>query len=230
MERVKLHVLTAMTSTDYTPSALLGEHPSSQRLSEYIGSLPGGSDVSPEIKSYRDAVYFNYYTLGLSFLFTPQNGYAPITGLKRQDLKDANLVLDSIDIYNIPKPITALAGGAKLPRLAELAFSTHPVSPLTLVLSSPPTESEDTAPNTRPSSFDVLTTTSGKDILAVLGEPDRKGGGAGPSSGSIGIWCEWSKDGVMVEFGGEEARGPQAWERGKDAIWRVITLFPPKST
>ncbi|KZP10540.1 hypothetical protein FIBSPDRAFT_1051271 [Athelia psychrophila] len=214
-----------MTST---PGALLGEHPSSQRLSEYLGSLPGGSDVSPEVKSYRDAVYFNYYALGLSLLFTPQNGYTPTTGLKREDLKYADLVLDSIDIYNIPKPITALAG-AKLPRLAELAFSTHPVSPLTLALSSPPIESEDTAPTTRPPSFDVLTTTSGKDILAVLGEPDRKGGGAGPSSGSIGIWCEWSKDGVMVEFGGEEARGPQAWERGKDAIWRVITLFPPKS-
>ena len=68
---------------------------------------------------------------------------------------------------------------------------------------------------------------TGKDFVKVLGEPDRKGGGAGPSSGSIGIWCEWSKDGLMVEFGGDEARGPQAWERGKDEVWKVITLFPP---
>jgi len=34
----------------------------------------------------------------------------------------------------------------------------------------------------------------------------------------------------MVEFGGDEARGPQAWERGKDAIWKVITLFSQTST
>ncbi|KAF7985311.1 hypothetical protein HWV62_6489 [Athelia sp. TMB] len=207
-----------------TPGGFLGEHPSSQRLSGYIKALPGGADVSPEVKSYRDAVYFNYYALGLSLLFTPQNGYQPTTGLKQEDLKDSDLILDSIDLYNIPKPIAALAGGAKLPRMAELAFSTHPVSPFTVTLTSQPETPNQTA---RPPSFDILTTTSGKDIVAVLGEPDRKGGGAGPSSGSIGIWCEWSKDGIMVEFGGEEARGPQAWERGKDAIWRVITLFPP---
>lgn len=211
------------------PSALLGERPSSQRLAEYLETLPKSKGVAPEVKSYHDAVYFNYYSLGLSLLFTPKNGYKPATGLKREDLKDDNLVVDSIDIYNIPKPISSLAEGAKLPRLAELAFSTHPASPLTLLLSSKEPSVEGESESTRASSFDVLTTTSGKDIVAVLGEPDRKGGGAGPSSGSIGIWCEWSKDGIMVEFGGEAARGPQAWERGKDAVWRVITIFPPKS-
>ena len=68
-----------------------------------------------------------------------------------------------------------------------------------------------------------------QELVSVLGEPDRKGGGAGPSTGSIGIWCEWSKDGLMIEFGGDDARGPGAWERGKDAVWKVITLFQPKN-
>ena len=206
-------------------SSLLGQHPSSQRLSDYLISI--SAQDTPEVKSYPDAVYFNYYSMGLSLLFSPQNNYKPTTGLKREDLRDDNLILDSIDFYNVPKPISSLAGGiVKLPHTAELAFSTFPVSPFTLSLSAQP---PPTAPAARPSSFEIVPTTSGKDFVAVLGEPDRKGGGAGPSTGSIGIWCEWSMDGIMVEFGGVEARGPQAWERGKDAIWRVITVFPPKS-
>ncbi|KIM85123.1 hypothetical protein PILCRDRAFT_817104 [Piloderma croceum F 1598] len=212
-------------------SDLLGERPSSKPLLDYIASLSTSESAIPEVKSYHDAVYFNYYSLGLSLLFSPKSGYKPDTGLKREDLRDDDLILDSIDVYNVPKPISSLSGaGVKLPRLAELAFSTYPISPLVLSLATqtPPKEEETTL--TRPSSFVVFPTTSGKDFVATLGEPDRKGGGAGPSSGSIGIWCEWSKDGIMVEFGGDDARGPQAWERGKDAVWRVITLFIPKST
>lgn len=217
-----------------SPSCLLGEHPSSQRLFDYITSISSlvssPNAIVPEIKSYRDAVYFNYYVLGLSLLFSPQNGYKPVTGLNQEQLKDKDLVLDSIDIYNIPNPVSSLAEGAKLPRLAELAFLTHPVSPFTLSLPVLETLKDGETIVTRPPSFDVLPSTSGKDFVATLGEPDRKGGGAGPSSGSIGIWCEWSKDGVMVEFGGDEAKGPQAWERGKDAVWRVITIFAPKAS
>jgi len=33
----------------------------------------------------------------------------------------------------------------------------------------------------------------------------------------------------MVEFGGDESRGPQAWEKGKDAVWKVISIFPSPS-
>ena len=66
----------------------------------------------------------------------------------------------------------------------------------------------------------ITDSTTGKQIVEVFGEPARKGGGDGPSSGSIDIWCEWP--GFMVEFG---QRGPQAWERGKNASWKVITIF-----
>ena len=215
-----------------SPNIFLGDHPSSQRLAEYINSL--ASFVSspnaaiPEVKSYRDAVYFNYYSLGLSLLFSPQNGYKPTTGLMREGLQLDNLILDSVDIYNVPKPVSSLAEGAKMPRMAELAFTSYPVSPLVLPLAAQTQPAEESEPsNIRPTTFDVQPSTSGKDFVATIGEPDRKGGGAGPSSGSIGIWCEWSKQGIMVEFGGQEARGPQAWERGKDAVWRVITIFPP---
>ncbi|KAF7800045.1 hypothetical protein EIP86_011288 [Pleurotus ostreatoroseus] len=199
---------------------LLGLQPSSDQLSSYlstISTLSEGSSTIPEVKSYSDAVYFNYHTLGLSLLFKPVNGYKPKTGLKREDLQDANLELDGIDIYNALKPKEGAAG-----RQTKSAYASYPVDTLKLGL-TPIADKE------RPEYVVAKRSTTGKEFVSCMGEPDRKGGGAGPSIGSIGIWCEWSKDGIMVEFGGEESRGPKAWETGKDAVWKVISIFPPKT-
>ncbi|KAG2154694.1 hypothetical protein DEU56DRAFT_375450 [Suillus clintonianus] len=203
---------------------LLGANPSADSMTVFLKDLAQHASASltaPEVKSYSDAVYFNYYILGISFLFIPQKGYKPTGGLKREHLKDDSLVLDSINIYNAPKPKATPEKSTTSSRTAELAFSTYPMSKWNLSISPEASASNE-------SSIEISLTTTGKDFVSCLGEPDRKGGGAGPSSGSIGIWCEWSKHGIMVEFGGDEARGPQAWERGKDAMWRVITVFPPK--
>ena len=203
---------------------LLGSQPSSTNLSSqiaYLSSLILAPNAAiPEIRSYPDAVYFNYFRLGLSLLYLPVNGYKPKTGLDRAGLRDEDLILDSIDIYNRP---TSKHGSA--PK-SERVFSSYPVSPFSITLIDPPTDDKEEKASHL--SLDVKSETTGKDFVAFFGEPDRKGGGEGPSSGSIGIWCEWSKHGVMVEFGGDEARGPQAWELGKDAEWKVITMFPPK--
>jgi hypothetical protein len=203
--------------------ALLGANPSSDSITEFLKDLIQHSDTSltaPEVKSYSDAVYFNYYPLGISLLFIPQKGYKLSSGTKREQLKDDSLVLDSINIYNSPKPKETPEKSTTSRRTAELAFSTYPLPTWNLSISP-----EASAHNR--SSMEISLTTTGKDFVSCLGEPDRKGGGTGPSSGSIGIWCEWSKHGIMVEFGGDESRGPQAWERGKDAVWRVITVFSP---
>lgn len=219
-----------MSSPELNIRDLIGLHPSSQDLSRYISTLADAVSAPnaaiPQVKSYSDAVYLNYFSLGLSLLFTPSSGYKPGPGLKLSELKSDNLSLDSIDFYNVPKhaPSDPKFKGTSS-RMAELAFSTFPISPLVLSTVAEIMPDHDTKP--RPSHLDVLPETSGKDFVQCLGEPDRKGGGAGPSSGSIGIWCEWTRDGIMVEFGGDEAKGPQAWERGKDAIWKVITVFPP---
>lgn len=202
-----------MSSSDL--HRLFGQHPSSHLIQSYLASLStSSSSPTPEIKSYPDAVYFNYFSLGISLLFKPTNGYKPKTGLSRDDLHDDKLVLDGLDIYNVQPP----KEGQRKPKQP---YSTYPLDSITLALASVPDKPE------RAKQFVVKPTTTGKEFVDVLGEPERKGGGAGPSSGSIGIWCEWTKDGVLVEFGGDEARGPQAWERGKDAVWKVITLFPP---
>ena len=198
---------------------LLGNGPSSVAISSYIdylSSLVPDASVIPDVKSYSDAVYLNYFPLGLSLLFKPVNGYKPKTGLKREDLCDDNLILDGIDIYNLEPSKPGATSRHKS------AYSPYPAESFTIPLVEIPDKP-------RPATIEVKRTTTGKDFVSVMGEPDRKGGGAGPSSGSIGIWCEWSKDGVMVEFGGEASRGPQAWEKGKDAVWKVLSIFPPSS-
>ncbi|EIM92148.1 uncharacterized protein STEHIDRAFT_143586 [Stereum hirsutum FP-91666 SS1] len=201
--------------------ALLGSSPSSTILSTFItelASLSSTSAVVPDVKSYRDAVYFNYYTLGLSLLFAPINGYKPKSGLKRGDLRDADLALDGLDIFNVPSTGTDKA--AKSSTTSE--YSTYPVSPITISI-SPKTQDKECA-----TSVTFLPSTNGKDIVEALGEPERKGGGSGPASGGMGIWMDWPKQGIMVELGGEESRGPKAWETGKDAVWKVLSVSVPK--
>ncbi|KAI9513039.1 hypothetical protein F5148DRAFT_1145635 [Russula earlei] len=190
---------------------LLGLSPGSPHLATYLSSLSSHLLPTPQLKSYPDALYFNYYSLGLSLLFVPLNGYRPQSGESRQDLQDAHLVLDGVDIYNIPPPDKPDSNTS----IQSSTYSPYPISPITLTV-SPETE-EGTL---RSPLLAITQNMTGKEFVAALGEPDRKGGGAGPSSGSIGIWVEWTRDGLMVEFGGDNSRGPQAWERGKDAPWR----------
>ncbi|KAH8998849.1 hypothetical protein EDB86DRAFT_779071 [Lactarius hatsudake] len=198
---------------------LLGRPPSSQQLTEYLSTL-SATIPTPEVKAYPDAVYFNYYPLGLSLLFVPVNGYKPRPNAPRQDLLDTHLVLDGVDIYNSAKSSNLTEETAS----QRSTYSPYPLTPIIIAIS--PETRGDIA---RPSFLDITQCMVGKEFVAVLGEPDRKGGGSGPSSGSIGIWVEWTRDGLMVEFGGDDSRGPQAWERGKDAPWRVISVFSTKS-
>ncbi|KAI0257667.1 hypothetical protein BJV78DRAFT_1164224 [Lactifluus subvellereus] len=203
---------------------LLGRYPSSQDLAAYLSALSSrvssSQSATPEIKSYADAVYFNYYAFGLSLLFAPINGYKPRSGASRQDLQDAHLILDGIDIYN--SVLAKVPDGKTESRSST--YSTYPITPITITVSP---ETKEGTP--RSSTLNITHSMVGKEFVAALGEPDRKGGGSGPSSGSIGIWVEWTRDGLMVEFGGDDSRGPQAWERGKDAPWRVISVFSPKN-
>ncbi|KAL5519053.1 hypothetical protein ACEPAH_736 [Sanghuangporus vaninii] len=208
------------------PRSLLGSTPSSQQLIDYLSQLAhlrSSKQVpNPGIKSYSDVLYMTYYPLGVSLMFVDKNGSKSIKGI---DARSENLVLDSIDIYNPEQEETK--EDVKASKGSTVSGQVYAPYPANLVLSLSPGTVNN---KPRPPELTITSSSTGKDLLINLGEPDRKGGGAGPSSGSINIWCEWSKDGVMIEFGGPDAKGPHAWERGKDAKWRVVTLFRPKAS
>ena len=198
--------------------------PTSQNVEEYIASLSSlanaGNGDKTQIKAYPDAVFVNYYALGCSIEYRPTNGHKPSSNIQSiTDLQTNNLALDKIDIYNSPyetdePSTTSPPTSQKTKSKTTPTFAKYPNLPLSITFSH------------EPRSMTVSTESTGKDFVAALGEPDRKGGGGGPSSGSINIWCEWTKGGIMVELGGRDARGPQAWDKGKDARWQVISFYP----
>ncbi|KAH7104094.1 hypothetical protein BKA62DRAFT_693510 [Auriculariales sp. MPI-PUGE-AT-0066] len=259
-----------MTGAPFVPDwfNLLGRSPLSSTLTSLLETLAeaagGPTTLLPEVKSYRDCVYLNYFDLGLSLQFMPKDGYKLAQGLQMEALDLGRLSLENIDLFNVPASDPANARA----KSKASHYKSYPRLPLKLHFGSkdqnqpvqairkraadeealmPLGQSSDNLPQTiRPTSDEVNGAdaaqaasegeamsislaldagTTGQQVLEQLGEPDRKGGGTGPSAGSIGIWCEWSRLGVMVEFGGDEARGPQAWDKGKLAIWSNLTLF-----
>lgn len=214
---------SAAMTLDMNIRDLFGCSPSADSIVKFLREINlQDGDLTPEVKAYPDMVYFNYHKLGVSLQFAPRGGYKPKVGLARSQLKDDCLRLEGIDIYNESKPRTGDARPQASSQSVQCAFSPYPLLPLRI-----PRAASTHGEGSAQSFISIAANTTGKEFVSWLGEPCRKGGGTGPSSGSINIWCEWSREGIMVEFGGTEARGPQAWERGKDAVWQVVTVFSP---
>jgi len=191
----------------------LGHSLASPSYASHLSALSSrasrSSPPAPEIKPYPDAVYLNYHALGVSCLFTPAEGYKPPkTAEDVGELDGQRLSLESVDLYNSPLEQAGKAKGLAYQTFAALPYTFTPRA------GSPP----------RPP-FEVTAATTGKEFVLALGEPARKGGGGGPKAGNIGIWCEWSEEGVMVEFEAGEASVVQNWEKGGEKAWRVMTLF-----
>lgn len=195
------------------PRQLLGSEVSSQAVLDFIQELASSSKNAstsaskPEIKSYPDVAYHNYYDFGLSLLFT-------LDGPQVSQDELMNSRLESILVYND----TDINDGSRKAQNSSLSsFSPYPAFPV--ILTDCPVSTTELVDAS--AVMQIAPTMTGKDIVRLLGEPSRKGGG----TGTLGIWCEWSKHGVMVEFGGIDARGPLSWETGKDAVWSVLTIF-----
>ncbi|KIM34445.1 hypothetical protein M408DRAFT_19352 [Serendipita vermifera MAFF 305830] len=174
---------------------LIGLSMNAESLQTGLVALFGASLSEPEVKAYSDGVYLNYYAIGFSLFFIPEEGYRP----KASSLVRERLRLKNIDLYN--ERANSIVKKQKFSRFLLLPLSFPTSSGISTITSS----------------------TTGKELVESMGEPPRKGGGEGPSSGSIDIWCEWPALGLMAEF--SSGGGPHAWERGKDATWTVITIF-----
>jgi hypothetical protein len=210
---------------------LIGLKASSRQLWDTVNTASEQiDDHNRTIKVYSDCVYYNYHRMGMSLMFKPTFGFKLSANAAETSLDLDKLILDGIDVFN------AIDDTDSNPRkTANKAYRPFPRLPIEVHLSplspSPPTVATSGAPKPppTPSTFFLETSTTGKDLVSVLGEPTRKGGGGGPSSGSIAIWCDWSHHGVMVEFGGPDSTGPKAWESGKDARWAILSLYTPDS-
>jgi len=163
----------------------------------------------------------------MSLMFKPTSGYKLSTNAAEASLNLDQLVLDGIDIFNAiiddANPNSHKTANKAYQPFPHLPIETHlsPTSP------SANNISETSKPSAIPITFLFETFTTGKDLVSALGEPSRKGGGGGPSGGSIAIWCDWTRHGIMVEFGGPDSIGPKAWESGKDARWAILSLYKP---
>ena len=210
---------------------ILGFSATSKRLSQYLAQLvpappasssstapPSPTIAEPEHKVFSDSIYLNHHSLGLSLVFAPNKGYQIKTGLEWDKVEKGRIRLGSIDVYNheasIQEPPTRKTTAAARPQTSTAlkpTFSPFPRYPL--LVAYPPVDTPEQF-----KVFSITPETTGKEFSNTLGEPDRKGGG----EGSMGIWCEWTGVGLMVEFA---SGGLQAWEKGADAKWKVITVF-----
>jgi len=216
---------TTSTKLDANLHSWLSFTPQSSRLAAKLSSLSASASLeSAQVKAYSDSVYYNLHSLGISLVFHPIPPYRPRTGTPPSQLDLSQLTLASIDLYNHtanltppPDPSKPLRGPSNLqPTYAP--FPAFPVPVAFLPANRHAAEPAASATARVPDTFLLSPATKGKDLVAALGEPDRKGGG----EGSLGIWVEWIEVGLMVEFA---SGGLQAWEKGGEAVWKCASFF-----
>ncbi|KDE08375.1 hypothetical protein MVLG_01413 [Microbotryum lychnidis-dioicae p1A1 Lamole] len=206
---------SAPTSTSTSPTATTTTSPS--------------SPPSPELKLYSDILYANHHSLGLSLSYKPRSKTSKLPKLI-DEINWAKLKLVGVDVYNAEtwKGQESKGTGDKK-KIEYRPFPRYPIvisvpaSAVADAHTSTTTKNTTTTTTTTsgpssPTTFLVHPTTQAHEFTSSLGEPDRKGGGAG----SMGIWCEWTQLGVMVEFA---SAGLEAWDKGRDARWMVLSLF-----
>ncbi|SCV74388.1 BQ2448_6820 [Microbotryum intermedium] len=223
-------LLESLTTSSSSSSTSIASSTTTTATSSSSSSSPLPHPPTPELKLYSDILYVNHHSLGLSLSYKP---HATAYKLPKtvQEVDWSKLRLVGMDVYNYEaRNQKKLEEG----RDTKQVYKTFPCYPI--IISVPAsavvdtttttiTSSSSTTPSTTPSTpskspttFPIVPTTQAHEFTSSLGEPDRKGGGAG----TMGIWCEWTQLGLMVEFA---SAGLQAWEKGRDARWKVLSLF-----
>ncbi|KAK8861260.1 hypothetical protein IAR55_002079 [Kwoniella newhampshirensis] len=212
--------MPGLSPTSFAP--LFSLPPGSSQITAFLSLLSSPSPLPPpDIKSYPDAIYHNYYSLGLSLCFLPSKG------------------LDSVDIYNTPSTSSTTPPPPPPQRnrfkKEEPTYSPPPTIELhfpTTTLTLPPVkEGEEATEMSRPPTVVLKPNSVGRQLVSCLGEPSRKGSG-----GWTGIWLEWSKVelqaaqeggetlevGLMVELrdpGAAEKMTEEDMRKGMGGVW-----------
>ncbi|SPO29498.1 uncharacterized protein UTRI_04767_B [Ustilago trichophora] len=193
-------------------ATVLGSSPNKPEIQTLLNQVGASSTVDPEIKAYPDVVYHNYQSLGLSLQYE-----AATPGTDASKATADALRLAAIDIYSAHE---------------DKRWTGCPGLPLQI---------SATHVETGRKTVEAIIThdSTGKALVSLLGEPERKGGGAGGRSGPA-AWMEWSlrlsspdsdsraakEVKVQVELAGAGARGADRWnaERAGACQWAVITI------
>lgn len=160
---------------------LLGLGPTDETLKVALSALFPGRSLLADTKTYPDAVYQNYYALGLSLCFEPAAG--------TQDFR-----MVTVDVFN-GTPGAATSAGGRKPKGPEYAETSLPLvldfAETEIVLPPhKPGEKETRLP--REPKVEVGRNTKGREIVRCLGEPSRKGSGSW-----VGVWLEWNAVGLV---------------------------------
>ncbi|SAM84827.1 uncharacterized protein UBRO_05976 [Ustilago bromivora] len=190
---------------------LLGGRPAQSQIQALLGHAVSSS-LEPEVKAYPDVVYHNYRSIGLSLQFEVSS-----PGKNASKVGSEDLCLAAIDIYSANE---------------DKSWTCFPTLPLQIDALRDDTASEQVKAT-------ITKAITGKDLVSSLGEPQRKGGGAGGRSGPA-AWMEWSlkldrsnlnesdPTTLQIELAGAGARGADRWnaERAGNCKWAVITVSP----
>lgn len=204
---------------------LLAQPPSSPLINDFLLSLSSSPSTStsssippePTVKSYPDAQYHTYLSLGLDLIYSPSpTSSSPSSG---------QWELDRIDINN-PVPSVSLPSSGSSRRRAPPVY-TPPALPLVVQLARAPVVPPQPGPHAgnsgaalptvvpaaaeaaltevegveeeiraggRPEPFLITSESTGREFVSALGEPSRKGG----AQGWVGPWLEWADLKILV--------------------------------
>ncbi|KAJ1025017.1 hypothetical protein NDA18_004303 [Ustilago nuda] len=193
---------------------LLASSPAQSQIQALLGHAVSNR-LEAEVKAYPDVVYHNYRSIGLSLQFE-----ASSPGMNASKMGSDDLCLAAIDIYSANE---------------DKSWTCFPMLPLQIDALRDDSASEQVKAT-------ITQAITAKDLVSSLGEPQRKGGGAGPPS-CPAAWMEWSlkldrsnsneSDPItlQIELAGAGARGADRWnaERAGNCKWAVITVSPHRT-
>lgn len=150
---------------------LFGSKPEDARFLAYLEAHQLGS-LSQHPKVLSPSVFFDYPSSGVSFCFECIEHVKLPSGAAFADLDLNKLVLVSVDLYHKPDPALATGESRRIKSQGSTTFSTCEVClPLEVAKQD--------------KSLSITTTTTPKDMVEALGEPNKGGGQRSP------IWLEW---------------------------------------